>query len=638
MCAICGIIHFDKKPVAPAELVAMRDIMKNRGPDHGGEWIRGHVGLGHRRLSIIDLSPLGHQPMSNADETIWVTFNGEIYNFPELRNELVAKGYKFKSHSDTEVIVHGYDAWGVGVMTRLDGMFAIGIWDVKKEHLVLAADRFGKKPLFFSRKGATVRFASDVKAFWTLPDASLNVNHEAIDCYLHHLAVTTEHSIYREIEKVQPGHLAVFSMAPSGDLRLRMERYWKPDFRSKIFIDEAEALERIDVTLKAAVKKRLIADVPLGAFLSGGVDSSLVVAMMAQLSHKPVKTFSIGFQEADFSELQYSDAVANRYATDHQRIKLEPDVLGILPSLVWEYGEPFADSSAIPTYYVSKAARQFVTVALTGDGGDEQFGGYTNARAAYHATRYDMFTPAFIREPLEAYLFSKPQRGLVQKLKTLAVHAAKDPAKRHAYSMAFNEGERHALYTDSFKQSLGNHHAFHIFDRHASDLAGLSIIDQNLYDILMGRLANDYLVKVDVASMKVALELRSPFLDSDLCVLASSLQPKLKVKGGVQKYLPKKLAEKYLPWDVIYRPKKGFALPLKHWLRTDLAPLLNRFLPNGNTVKEGWFRKDEVERLIGEHTSGKAEHTHRLWSLLWLELWHRIFVERSMTGREDLRG
>ena len=350
-------------------------------------------------------------------------------------------------------------------------------------------------------------------------------------------------------------------------------------------------MERIDAALKEAVRKRMIADVPLGAFLSGGVDSSLVVAMMSQLSSKPVKTFSIGFAEQDFSELEYSDAVAKRYGTEHQQIRLQPDVLEILPSLVWEYGEPFADSSAIPTYYVSKAAKEFVTVALTGDGGDEQFGGYDIARASFHALRYDALLPGFVRGPLEDWLFAAERTGFAQKLKTLATHACPDPARRHGYSMAFNQRQREALYTDTFRTSLGAHRPWHIYQRHAAEMAGLSILDQNLYHVLMARLPNDYLVKVDVASMKVALELRSPFLDTDLCTLSSSLDPLLKVKGGVQKYLPKKLAERYLPWEVIYRPKKGFSLPLKHWLRTDLAPALNRLLPDGNLVKAGWFQR-----------------------------------------------
>jgi asparagine synthase (glutamine-hydrolysing) len=518
-------------------------------------------------------------------------------------------------------------------------MFALGVWDSRPgtERLLLAVDRFGKKPLFFSHASMTVRFASDTKAFWSLPDTTLTVDHAAIDCYLHHLAVTSEHSIYREVETLRPAHYVIFERGTDGNVRRHQLRYWKPNFRDKIQVAEAEAVERIDIALREAVRKRLIADVPLGAFLSGGVDSSLVVAMMSQLSSTRVTTFSVDFAEQDFSELEHANRVAERYTTAHHVIRLEPKVLEILPSLVWEYGQPFADSSAVPTYYLSKAAKAFVTVALTGDGGDEQFGGYDLARASFYAAGYDHLVPDPPRRALERWLFATERTGLFGKLKTLATHANRDPARRFGKSMAFNQQQREALYTDRFLASLHSHRPWHIYERHAADMAELDLIDQNLYHVLMTRLPNDYLVKVDVMSMKVALELRSPFLDTDLCALASALDPRLKVKGGVQKYLTKKLAERYLPREVIYRPKQGFALPIKHWLRTELAPLLKRMLPNGNLVQAGWFRGAEIQRLLDEHTGGAAEHTHRLWSLLWLEIWHRIFVERSMTGAEDLR-
>ena len=638
MCAICGIVRFDDSPVDAALLTAMRDVMAHRGPDHAGLWVNGHAGLGHRRLAVIDLSERGHQPMTDERETIAVTFNGEIYNFIELRRLLELRGYVFRSRSDTEVIVHGYDAWGDEVVPRLDGMFALAIYDRRpgRDRLLVAVDRFGKKPLYIWRSGTTVRFASDTKAFWSLPGAALTVDHAAVDCYLHHLAVTNEHSIYREVETLRPAHYATFERR-GAEVRRHDTRYWTPNFRDKITVSEGEALERIDVALREAVRKRLIADVPLGAFLSGGVDSSLVVAMMSQLSSGPVNTFSVDFAEQDFSEQQYASQVARRYGTTHQAIRVESDVLRTLPSLVWECGQPFADSSAVPTYYVSKAAKDFVTVALTGDGGDEQFGGYDIARASFYAALYDRLIPAGPRRGLERWLFARERTGPAQKLKTLATHASRDPARRFGKSMAFNRQQREALYTDGFRASLGAHQPWHIYDRHLAEMAALDLIDQNLYHVLMTRLPNDYLVKVDVMSMKVALELRSPFLDADLCALASSLDPRLKVKGGVQKYLTKKLAERYLPREVIYRPKQGFALPIKHWLRRDFAPVLARLLPDGNLVRAGWFRGAEIERLIGEHAAGTAEHTHRLWALLWLEIWHRIFVERSMTGEEDLR-
>ena len=635
MCAICGVVNFDGAPVDEGALVKMRDEMLNRGPERGGLHIEGNVGLGHRRLRIIDLSEAGAQPMSNADGSVRVTFNGEIYNFMELRPLLEAKGHQFKSRSDTEVIVHGYAEWGEAVIEKLDGMFAIGIWDAKKKQLLLARDRFGKKPLYYVQQGKRLAFASELKAIATLPGLSLTINPDAIDCYLHHLGVTQQQSIYKEVKKVQPGHYEVFSEGSH-----REERYFRPDYTHKIVASEPELLERIDAALRAAVKKRLVADVPLGAFLSGGVDSSMIVAMSAQLSSAPVKTFSIGFEEQEFSELGYARQVAERYGTQHEEISLRPDVLEILPALLYEYGEPFADSSAVPTYYVSVGARRFVTVALSGDGGDEMFGGYDNARSSYWAQQYDNAMPGLVRGPMEGLLAGYTggdPGGVVRKLRTLVNQAADDPAQRHSGSMAFSSANRERLYTDAFKSSIKGSPALEVFTRHADELRGLSLVDQTLLLTAYTRLPNDYLVKVDVASMKVALELRSPFLDTALATLAASIDPMVKVSRGRQKYLLKKLAERYLPHDVIYRPKRGFSLPLKHWLRKELAPAIKRFLPDGKAVQLGWFRGDYVNELIAQHNAGSHDHTHRLWALLCLEIWYRMFVDKTMSPTDTLR-
>jgi asparagine synthase (glutamine-hydrolysing) len=477
-----------------------------------------------------------------------------------------------------------------------------------------------------------VRFASNSKAFWSLPGTQLSLSPEAIDCYLHHFTVTIEHSIFEEVTRLLPAHYRVFT--PDGS---RAVRYWTPDFHHKIRIGEAEALERIEASLKEAVRKRLAADEPRGVFLSGGVDSSMVVALASQLSGPPVKTFSLGFEPPDDSELEYAGAVASRYATAHHEIRLAPDALDVLPSLVWEYGEPFADSSTIPAYYASKAAREQVGVAFTGDGADSLVGGHGLVRASFYAVHYDRLLPSVLRRPLETWLFAAERTGYARKLKTLATHAHHDPARRHGYAMAFNQHQREALYTDSFRASLGSHRPWHIYERHHDEVASLSILDRNLYYGLVVRLPSNYLVKLDVAAMKVALELGSPYLDPDLCAICASLEPGLKVRGGRPKYLLKKLAERYLPRRVIYRPDRGFSLPLERWLRDDFGPTLQALLPDGNLVRAGWVRKQEVQRLIDEHTGGAALHAHRLWSLLWLELWHRIFVERSMTGRESLR-
>lgn len=634
MCAICGIINFDGQPVDPGQLASMRDVMVNRGPDHAGEWFGEGVALGHRRLKIIDLSPQANQPMTNEDESVWVVLNGEIYNFPELRHTLTRRGHKFKSASDTEVIVHGYEEWGEDVIRKLDGMFAIAIWDVRRRRLILAVDRYGKKPLYLWPDGRGLHFASDSKAIRQLKDFQTRINPRAIECYLHYLAPTVKHSVYEGVQKVRPAHYRVYT-ADS----MREECYWTPDFSHKLNLGENEALDAVDEKLQAAVKKRLISDVPLGAFLSGGVDSSMVVAMMAKMSDHPVRTFSVGFTEQEFSEVHHSRSVARRYSTDHHELILEQDILGILPALVWEYGEPFADSSALPVYYVSKAARDYITVAMTGDGGDETFGGYDLFRASYYSQIVQKSLPEFLRKKLEDRLRHgnlRDQKGFRKKLGALLTHGSTDPEIRHSFWLGFTPLDRDQLYTPEFKETLDGYEAWQFYEEYYPDVLDLDLVDQNLFLTIVGRLPNDYLVKVDCAAMKVALELRSPFLDSELGALTAAIQSNLKVRGGKQKYLLKKLAERYIDHDVIYRPKKGFSIPLKDWFRKDLVPLLREFLSHGNLVACGWFRREPIDQLITQHSEQQADHTHRIWALLWLEIWHRIFIDKTMSPSDRL--
>lgn len=637
MCAICGTINFDGRPVDRERLAAMRDIMTNRGPDHAGEWFGEGAGLGHRRLKVIDLSAQGNQPMPNEDESVWVVLNGEIYNFPDLRKHLVDRGHRFRSTSDTEVIVHGYEEWGEDVIRKLDGMFAIGIWDTKKRKLLLAVDRYGKKPLYYLRKGKTLHFASESKAFAPMPEFQAKVNPRAIECYLHYLATTVKHSVFEGVERIRPGHYHVYE----GDAEVeRREKYWEPNFSEKQRLGGEEAQDAVDEQLRKAVRKRLISDVPLGAFLSGGVDSSVVVAIMAGMIDKPVRTFSVGFKEHDFSELEYAKLVAERYGTDHHQIILEPDVRSVLPSLVWEYGEPFADSSALPVYFVSKAAKELVTVALTGDGGDETFGGYDLFRASYYSRLLGKAMPGFLRGMLEERLLGKGNlrdvKGLKRKLSTLLTHGSADPAKRHGFWLGFTPADREQLYTPEFREALDGFQAWQFYDEYYPKVLDLDLIDQNLFLTMVGRLPNEYLVKMDVASMKVALELRSPFLDVELGELSSRIDPLLKVRGGEPKHLLKKVAERYIPKQLIYRPKQGFSLPLKHWLRKDFAPVVEELLPNGSLVRDKWFRPEAIRGYIDQHAAKQADHTHRLWALLWLEIWHRMFIDKTMKPTDSL--
>lgn len=637
MCAICGIINFNNQHVSEQNVLDMRDAMVNRGPDAGGvQLIDPTTCLGHRRLKIIDLSDEANQPMCNEDEQVWTVFNGEIYNFASLREELLQLGHHFKTNSDTEVIVHGYEAWREGLFTRLEGMFAIAIWDQPNRQLWLARDRYGKKPLFYQLQDGQICFASEIKALWKISDVALPINHRAVDCYLHHFSPTQDHCIFQGIEKVRPGHYVCVDSTG-----IQSTRYFKPSFQPKKAFKEEEAIDEIEAVLLEAVQKRLISDVPLGAFLSGGIDSSLIVGMMAKVTKTPVKTFSIGFEEQDYSELHYAKAVAEHCHTDHKEIILKPNVLEVLPSLVYEYGEPFADSSAVPSYFVAKAAREHVTVVLSGDGGDEQFGGYDIARASYYAHRLATICPSPLRTFLERYVFhpnriQSPNR-LIQKLRTLLVHTSSHPEHRHAYTMAFASHEKNQLYTQDFRESLNQYHPSRIFESYSDDIKDLHLIDQNLFLTLVSKLPNDFLIKVDVASMKSSLELRCPFLDPKVGELAGSIEPELKVKGGVQKYLLKKLAERYVPKEIIYRQKRGFEIPITHWLRGDWQPVFQGLvLERGSLQQRNWVQMDYVESIFQEHIHGKVNHAHRLWSLLWLEIWLRLFVDKSMQPDDSL--
>jgi asparagine synthase (glutamine-hydrolysing) len=635
MCAICGIIRFDRTPVDAGALRRMRDLMVNRGPDCAGERVSGHVGLGFRRLRIIDLSENGNQPMPNEDETLWCVFNGEIYNFRELRRELEERGHVFRSKTDSETIIHGYEEWGERVVEKLDGMFALGVWSDVRQELFLARDRFGKKPLFYRRDAGGIAFASDIKAIWSLEPSGLEVNPRGVDHYLHHLSPTQEVCIFDGVEKAPPG--SWLKLSESG---VEVRRYWKPPFAPKRKFREEEAVDAIEETLRRAVRKRLVSDVPLGAFLSGGIDSSLVVALMSQEMGGGCKTFSIGFEHQEFSEAEYARAVAERYQTDHHERVLEPEVLKSLPSLVWEYGEPFADSSALPTGYVSQVSREKVTVALTGDGGDEMFGGYDIARVSRYSAMARKFLPRGLRRSLETMLLPEDRLptdgGLMQKLRTLLVHGSDDPAIRHLYTQAWTPPDKRLLYTPGFVKSLGGQMAHQIYESWTDEIKGLDLIDQNLFLTIVGRLRNDYLIKIDVASMKHSLELRSPFLDAEVAALAGSIESGLKVRGGVQKYLLKRLAERHLPHDLIYRPKRGFSLPLKHWLRNEFTSAVNEYVLEGNVAAKGWFDRGRIQAVVQEHRDGVRDHTHRIWSLLWLEIWDRLFVERTLQPTDTL--
>lgn len=636
MCGICGI--YDRSGVAPGSdlILKMTDIMVDRGPDDSGIYIARNIGLGHRRLSIIDLSECGRQPMPNEDKTVWLVFNGEIYNFLDLRKILIERGHIFKSNTDTEVLIHGYEEWGLEkLLKKINGMFAFALWDANKGELILVRDRLGVKPLFYFERDGRVYFASDIKAIWAACNEELSLDYTAMDSYLNFYCIPQEYTIFQGVKKVLPAHYIKFSRNSSNT-----ERYWFLTFANKGRKKEEEYLEEATDKIREAVSRRLISDVPLGAFLSGGVDSSVVVALMTQLSSQ-IKTFSVGFKDESYSELKYARAVAKKFSTDHHELIIEPDALEILPKLVWSYGEPFGDSSAIPTYYVSKAARDLVKVVLTGDGGDESFGGYQNIQAVYIASVYKKLLPLPIRKrilPLisNSLCYITGQNTLFCKFRTLTEYGR---GLRESFRLnTILPGElRENLYSDELKRRLNSHDPYQIYDSFLFGSDGTDDVDKALFVDINTRLPNDYLTKVDIATMANSLEARSPFMDYELMECAARIPAEIKLKLFKQKYLLKRIAVKLgIPHEVVYRKKGGFGIPIGFWFRNGLGLLLKTILLSDRASERGYFNYEYLRTLIDNHLSGREDHTHRLWSLLWLELWHLMFVERILNNESNL--
>jgi asparagine synthase (glutamine-hydrolysing) len=635
MCGIAGLL--DRSGAMPDRdvLKRMRDVMITRGPDDAGLYIAPGIGLAHRRLSIMDTSPAGHQPMANEDESVWAVFNGEIYNFKELRQDLEIGGHVFRSHTDTEVLVHGYEEWGSeGLVRRAHGMFAFALWDAQRQRLVLARDRVGKKPLFYAEIGKRLYFSSDIKSIWLAEDR-LTVDPRGMDDFLFNYFINQGRTIYREVRKVPPA--TVIEVDGNG---AHGTCYWRIDFTEKDECDEEEWLRRSEAVLRRAVERRMVADVPLGAFLSGGVDSSLVVAFMSHASTKPVKTFSIGSTDVKYNEFDYSRQVAARYRTDHQEYVVEPRAWEMLPQLVWHYGEPFGDSSAMPSFFLSRAARQVVTVALSGDGADETFAGYASY-AAIHRSERCWWVPGWFRSQVLAragdFLYGRwPEWTVAARLRALANNFSGD--LRHAIRRDLGWGEpyRLDLYSDDMQAQLDGWHPTeaqvsdlgkHRFDRYADGWRAA---------IIATLLPSDYLVKLDVASMMNSLEVRCPFLDTELLELTARMRiERLLGPENRPKRMLKRLALKYLPADVVLRPKRGFEVPVREWLQGPWSKAVRRILLSDRAMRRGYFRRDTIDRVLRRHERG-IDHRHRIWSLLWLEIWHLLFVDKVLKPTDNL--
>jgi asparagine synthase (glutamine-hydrolysing) len=626
MCGIAGIVRNDAKRVDPTLLSRMCDAIRHRGPDDEGFYFNDGVGLGMRRLAIIDLAS-GQQPIHNQDRTAWIVFNGEIYNYLELREKLEKLGDRFYTNSDTEAIIHAYDHYGADCAKHLRGMFAFAIWDERSQELLLARDRVGKKPLLYSQVNGQLIFASEFSALLLHPDISREIHPEAIDYYLSFMSVPAPLTAYRSIKKLEPGHTLRWRKG-----ELTTERYWQPDFTHKLKIDEQEAGERAVEILREAVRVRLMSEVPLGAFLSGGIDSSAVVALMSEESSERVKTFSIGFDEHDFSELHHARRVAQHVGTDHHEFIVRPDAMEVLPILVEHYGEPYADSSAVPTYYVAKETRKHVTVALNGDGGDEAFAGYERYAAMGIAERYRQL-PVFLRESLIRRVVNlvpvnPTRRSYLKSAKRFLLAASLPRIERYLrWITVFNNQTKQSLYSDSFKQETRTAIASELVEPWFAHVNGGGIVDASLLTDLMTYLPNDLLVKVDIATMAVSLEARSPFLDHNVIEFAASLPEKLKLRGLTTKYLLKRVLRSLLPVENLNRRKMGFGVPIGHWFRGKMQRFLRETLLSENALRRGLFQPEAVRLLIDQHTRGDEDFSQQLWTLLMLELWFQRFID-----------
>ncbi|MCF7970304.1 MAG: amidotransferase 1, exosortase A system-associated [Methylococcaceae bacterium] len=622
MCGIVGIFDLTGTREINRELLhVMNESQFHRGPDEGGLHIEPGLGLGHRRLSIIDLSS-GQQPMHSADGNVVLTYNGEVYNFPELRKELEALGYTFKTHCDTEVIVYAWQAWGEDCVLRLRGMFAFAIWDRDKQTLFLARDRLGIKPLFYSqlKKGQFI-FSSELKALKEHPELPKEIDPTAIEDYFGFGYIPDPKTIYKEVYKLEPGYCLTLKR---GNTQYQPRQYWDVNFETKHQGTEQELGEELIVRLREAVKIRTVADVPLGAFLSGGVDSSAIVAMMAGLSREPVNTCSISFGDPKFNEAQFAAKVAQQYHTKHRVEQVDPDDFSLIDKLAGIYDEPYADSSALPTYRVCELAKKQATVVLSGDGGDENLAGYRRYRWHTYEDRMRSIMPDAIRKPLFGFMgHVYPKADWAPKIfraKSTFESIGRDSLEGYFHSVSVQSNAfRAQLFSQQLKQDLQGYQAVDVFRRHAKNTSIDNAQSLVQYLDMKTYLPGDILTKVDRASMAHALEVRVPLLDHQLVEWIAGLNPELKLKGREGKYIFKKSLESYLPNDILYRPKMGFAVPLSSWFKGPLKDKVNDALLGETMQQCGLFDAEFLQKIVSQHQSGLRDYSSPIWSLLMFE-------------------
>ncbi len=637
VCGLCGRVVVDGPPLKEEAIRAMCRELSHRGPDGEGVWVRKaaggertpQVGLGHRRLSVIDLSPAGAQPMANEDETLWLVFNGEIYNFQELREGLKARGHRFRSRTDSEVILHLYEDKGEGLLQELRGMFAFGLWDDKKGKLLLARDRLGEKPLAYARMGNDLVFASEIKALFRDTGLVPRVDPKAIFHYLTFQYVPSPMSAFAGVEKIPPAHYLTWQ-----DGVVRLHRYWSlphPEGRNPERIQRPEeVLER----LEEAVRIRMVSDVAVGAFLSGGLDSSAVVALMSRHAQGSVRTLTVGFPDPGYNESRYARLVSRYLGTDHAEIVVDMDIREELPKIAWHYDEPFADASAVPTYYLAKAMRSLATVALDGDGGDETLAGYDRYRAARWLGLYGRLPrtvrDGFIHRVLEAL----PMRGWersnwLHRARIFARPGEERLERRYGQWMShFTADERASLCTKEFLEEVSDTDPLALMEKHFSGgSAGGDTLQRLLRVDMASYLPDDLLVKTDIASMAHGLEVRAPFLDHHFVEFASRIPSRYKVRRGKGKFILRKALRGVLPPEILARRKMGFSPPLARWIQRDLREMAEELLTSSRARERGYFRGHRVEEILREHLGGVRNRHHQIWNLMMLELWHRVHVD-----------
>jgi asparagine synthase (glutamine-hydrolysing) len=623
MCGICGIFEFDEQREIPSELVhRMTQTIVHRGPDDEGIFVGRGIGLGFRRLSIIDVAG-GHQPLSNEDGRVWVMLNGEIYNYLELHDDLIKRGHRFSTHSDTETIVHLYEEYGEECFARLRGMFAIALWDSREHKLLLARDRVGKKPLYYAADAKRILFGSELKCLLAADSLPRDIDTQALSDYFSLGYVPAPKTIYRAAKKLLPGHYLVASAKG-----VRIERYWDISFNHVENRSEEEWCEILRHQLCEVTRMRLMSEVPLGAFLSGGVDSSAVVAMMAKIMRRPVTTCSIGFEEQEYDESAFARKVSEQFNTDHHEQIVRPNALDVLNKLVWHYDEPFADSSAIPTYYVSQVARRYVTVALGGDGGDENFAGYRR----YYFDHMENQMRGFIPAPIRSAVFG-PLGRLYPALawaprflrgKATFQSLARSPLEGYFNSISiFRPGEKANLFTKDFRQSLNGYDAIDVLQQYYDRADTPDLLSRIQYVDMKTYLTDDILAKVDRASMAVSLEVRAPLLDHKLMETVATIPSSLKLSGREGKYIFKKAMAPILKSEILDRRKQGFAVPLDRWFRQDLKDLTYAAL---FSTDDGILDRAFLKKIWDQHQKGTYDRSAHLWSVLMFRKWREAFL------------